>query len=142
MAKAAAEKKADPAPRKKSSAAAVQEDLPTLKPAPKAKSKTKAPKEPVAAVAAPTAEAAPIEVTAPTEVAAPVKAKKGAKNSAKSAAKNKASVPTSEQRQHYISVAAYFVAERHGFAPGRDAANWAEAEAEVDSMISAGLLAD
>ena len=77
-------------------------------------------------------------MAAPTEEAAPAKAKNGAKR----AAKKKASVPSAEQRQHYVSVAAYFVAERHGFAPGRDAANWAEAEAEVDSMISAGLLAD
>ena len=126
MAKPAAEKKAEPTARKKSSAVAAKEDLPTLAPAPKAKTKVKAPKETVAAVAAPTEEAAPAK----------------AKNGAKRAAKKKASVPSAEQRQHYVSVAAYFVAERHGFAPGRDAANWAEAEAEVDSMISAGLLAD
>lgn len=45
-----------------------------------------------------------------------------------------------EQRRCYVEVAAYFIAERHGFTPGRDAEDWAAAEAEIDRMIADGML--
>ena len=45
-----------------------------------------------------------------------------------------------EQRRCYVEVAAYFIAERHGFTPGRDAEDWAAAEAEIERMIVDGML--
>lgn len=45
-----------------------------------------------------------------------------------------------EQRRHYVEVAAYFVAERHGFTPGREHEDWVAAEAEIDRMLAEGLL--
>lgn len=45
-----------------------------------------------------------------------------------------------EQRRHYVEVAAYFIAERDGFAPGCELAHWAAAEAEIDRLLAAGLL--
>lgn len=51
----------------------------------------------------------------------------------------KAAVPY-EQRRNYIEVAAYFIAERHGFTPGRELTDWAAAEAEIDRLLAEGLL--
>ena len=45
-----------------------------------------------------------------------------------------------EQRRCYVEVAAYFIAERHGFAPAREHDDWAAAESEIDRMIADGLL--
>ena len=45
-----------------------------------------------------------------------------------------------EQRRHYVEVAAYFIAERHGFTAGREYENWVAAEAEVDRLLAEGLL--
>lgn len=45
-----------------------------------------------------------------------------------------------EQRRHYVEVAAYFVAERHGFTTGREHEDWVAAEAEIDRMLAQGLL--
>lgn len=50
----------------------------------------------------------------------------------------KASGIPSEQRRHYIEIAAYYIAERRGFAPGNPAEDWAQAEAEIDRMLAAG----
>lgn len=80
-------------------------------------------------------------VTAPAAARTPVK---------KSAAKK--SVPTTsnvnpvvtrpavsvEQRHHYIEVAAFYVAQRRGFAPGNPVDDWAMAELEVDRLIASG----
>ncbi len=44
--------------------------------------------------------------------------------------------PTSaEARREMIARAAYFRAERRGFAPGRELEDWLEAEAEVDAQL-------
>jgi hypothetical protein len=40
-----------------------------------------------------------------------------------------------------VELAAYFMAERHGFTPGREREDWIAAEAEIDRMLEAGLLA-
>ena len=40
-----------------------------------------------------------------------------------------------EQRHRMIEVAAYFIAERHGFCQGTELADWLAAEAEVDSGL-------
>jgi len=88
---------------------------------------------------APTA-AAPVVTT-------PVSAKPAVKVPAKkvSAAKTKlkpsstpAPVLSSEQRNHYVSVAAFYIAERRGFTLGNPADDWLEAEAEVDRLIASG----
>lgn len=45
-----------------------------------------------------------------------------------------------EQRRHYVEVAAYFIAERHGFTPGHEYEDWGAAEAEIDRLLAEGLL--
>ena len=45
-----------------------------------------------------------------------------------------------QQRQQYIEVAAYHVAERGGFSDGRNSENWLAAEAEIDQLLTAGKL--
>ena len=45
-----------------------------------------------------------------------------------------------QQRQQYIEVAAYHVAERGGFSDGRNSENWLAAEAEIDQLLAAGKL--
>jgi len=47
---------------------------------------------------------------------------------------------SAEQRRCYVEVAAYFIAVRHGFTPGRDAKDWATAEVEIERMIADGML--
>jgi Protein of unknown function (DUF2934) len=44
-------------------------------------------------------------------------------------------IVTAEQRQQWIATAAYFRAQRRGFAGGHDAEDWLEAEREVDLRI-------
>lgn len=39
---------------------------------------------------------------------------------------------TANERHKWISEAAYFIAERHGFAPGHELSDWLEAEREVN----------
>jgi hypothetical protein len=43
---------------------------------------------------------------------------------------------TAEERQQWIATAAYFKAQRRGFAPGQEAADWIEAEAEVAALVA------
>lgn len=45
-----------------------------------------------------------------------------------------------EQRRRHVELAAYFMAERHGFTPGHEHEDWIAAEAEIDRMIDEGLL--
>ncbi|MCX7148938.1 MAG: DUF2934 domain-containing protein [Rhodocyclales bacterium] len=45
-----------------------------------------------------------------------------------------------EQRKHYIEMAAYYIAERRGFAPGNLLDDWVQAEAEIDRLLAEGLL--
>lgn len=40
-----------------------------------------------------------------------------------------------EQRHQRIRVAAYFKAEKRGFAPGHELDDWLEAEEEVDAQL-------
>lgn len=49
-----------------------------------------------------------------------------------------APVLTTEQRNHYVSVAAFYIAERRGFTLGNPADDWMAAEAEVDRLIASG----
>ena len=45
---------------------------------------------------------------------------------------------SAEQRHNYIEVAAFYVAQRRGFAPGNPVDDWAMAELEVDRLIASG----
>lgn len=53
------------------------------------------------------------------------------------AAKAKA-VLSAEQRNNYVEVAAFYIAERRGFVPGNPAEDWCAAEQEVDRLIATG----
>ena len=44
-----------------------------------------------------------------------------------------------EQRQQLIAQAAYFIAERRGFAPGNELEDWLQAEAEIEACLKAAL---
>jgi hypothetical protein len=43
-----------------------------------------------------------------------------------------------EQRARYVEVAAFYIAERRGFAAGNPTDDWLAAEAEVDRLIASG----
>lgn len=45
-----------------------------------------------------------------------------------------------EQRSHYVEVAAFYIAERRGFAPGNPVNDWLAAEAEIDALLAQGKL--
>lgn len=42
-----------------------------------------------------------------------------------------------EQRQQLVAQAAYFIAERRGFAPGNELEDWLQAEAEIEALLKA-----
>jgi len=77
--------------------------------------------------------AAQPKATAPVmKVAAPAKAAPK-----KSLAKPKI---TSDQYRAYIEVAAYHIAERRGFVGGNAQDDWVQAEAEINRLLSEGIL--
>jgi len=60
---------------------------------------------------------------------------------ARSASSQKPSVSrfvTPEQRRHMIEEAAYFIAEQRGFSQGDCDADWINAEAQIDKMLTKG----
>lgn len=59
------------------------------------------------------------------------------KRSAESQTASAKMVP--EQRRDLIAQAAYFIAERRGFAPGNEIEDWLQAEAEIDACMKAAL---
>jgi len=112
----------------------------------KAPAKSAAPAKPVVAPAAKPAPA-PVpaaKAAAPAAVAKPAPAAKAAAPVAKPAAPKKSAKATTgvtpEQRRLYIEVAAYHIAERRGFAEGNPLEDWAQAEAEIDRLLSEGIL--
>jgi hypothetical protein len=100
---------------------------------------------PVKVTAKKTAAKKAVKSTAPVDVK-PTPVKPAAKVAAKpkAPAKPKATVAVKsakvslEQRNHYVQVAAFYIAERRGFAEGDPAADWAAAEEEVDRLIASG----
>lgn len=54
-----------------------------------------------------------------------------------SRAKKPAGIPL-EQRNHYVEMAAYYIAERRGFAPGNPLEDWVQAEAEIERLLAEG----
>jgi len=83
-----------------------------------------------------TAPAAPI-AAAP---AAPVKATVAAEPKAAKTAAATSSKPalSAEQRNNYVEVAAFYIAERREFVPGNPSDDWCAAELEVDRLIASG----
>ena len=114
--KAAVSSKSAPTPTVVSKANAKPATKPALKPEPVAKA---APRTGV--------KAAPKAGTKAEPKAVRPRSKKPAKVSA-------------EQRQNYVEVAAFYIAERRGFAPGNPFEDWVRAEAEIDRLIAEGLL--
>lgn len=96
---------------------------------------------PVAAAPAPAVVA---EKTVPVPAAAKAAAKKPAAKKVPAAQTQlKPStapkpVLSSEQRNHYVAVAAFYIAERRGFTLGDPMVDWLAAEAEVDRLIASG----
>ncbi|MBK1643792.1 hypothetical protein CKO25_03780 [Thiocapsa imhoffii] len=46
--------------------------------------------------------------------------------------------PSTHERHEMIALAAYYLAERRGFAPGGAQSDWLIAEAAVDALIASG----
>lgn len=53
----------------------------------------------------------------------------------------KAKTISPEERHNLIEVAAYYIAERHGFSDGRQEQDWLEASKQIDEMIAGGAFA-
>lgn len=92
----------------------------------------KAPKAAKPATETPKTAAAPKAKAAATE-AAPPPAKSAKKETAPA---KTATQVTPEQRLHYVAEAAYFIAERRGFAGGTEHDDWTEAEVLIDRMLA------
>lgn len=65
--------------------------------------------------------------------------KAAAPKAAVARAKKPKGVPP-EQRRNYVEMAAYYIAERRGFAPGNPLEDWVQAEAEIDRLLAEGRL--
>jgi hypothetical protein len=70
---------------------------------------------------------------------APAKPKKAA--TPKKAAPAARPAMSAAQRNNYVEVAAFYIAERRGFAAANPADDWAAAEAEIDRLIASGNFA-
>ena len=83
-------------------------------------------------------KAAAKKAVAPKTVAedAPVKPKKVA--AAKKAAPAAKTAMSADQRNNYVQVAAFYIAERRGFSAANPVDDWAAAEAEIDRLIASG----
>jgi hypothetical protein len=46
--------------------------------------------------------------------------------------------PTTDERRKMVEIAAYFLAEHRGFAPGEADADWLRAEQAIDAMLADG----
>jgi hypothetical protein len=73
------------------------------------------------------------------KVAAKPAAKPAAAKPQKPGSKKPANISL-EKRKHYIEMAAYYIAERRGFAPGNLLDDWVQAEAEIDRLLAEGRL--
>lgn len=95
--------------------------------------------KPVAARKPAIKRAAAVPATVTAAPVAPAKAKAAAKPKAtKPAVATSKSALSVEQRNHYVEVAAFYIAERRGFVPGNPADDWCAAELEVDRLIASG----
>ena len=127
----------DPKPPKQSSRKAPAADpagdaerTPTVAPATTAKRAKPATESAPTAKRAKTPAAKSAATT--TEAPAPVRRRATRKRAATAAISD-------QERRHLIEVAAYYIAERGGFANGSPHDHWVEAEREIDAMIAAGF---
>ena len=81
----------------------------------------------------------PVPKKAAPKAAPKVAAKPAAAKPQKPGSKKPANIPL-EKRKHYIEMAAYYIAERRGFAPGNLLDDWVQAEAEIDRLLAEGRL--
>ena len=98
----------------------------------KVATKTAAPQK---SVTAPAAKKASVKTAAVKPVAAKKATAPDVKLKASTAPKP---TLTTEQRNHYVSVAAFYIAERRGFTLGNPQDDWLAAEAEIDRLIASG----
>lgn len=63
-------------------------------------------------------------------------AKKAESSKANADTRVSASKVSDDQRQHYIEVAAYYLAEKKGFNSECDVENWLAAEAEINQLLA------
>jgi len=90
-----------------------------------------------------TAKTSPAATKAPATPATPVAPARKAAAPKKAPAVGGAAEPkasaapaTTVHRDEMVRIAAYFRAERRGFAPGYEVADWLEAQAEVDAGVT------
>lgn len=76
------------------------------------------------------------KVPAKLPAKAPAARGAAAKTGAPRAPTKKADHVLPEERRRFIAEAAYFRAERRGFANGGDLGDWVEAEAEIDALLN------
>lgn len=76
----------------------------------------------------------------PAGKVAPAKAKPAPKAKAPATGRKRKPAASAEQRRNYVEIAAYYIAERRGFAPGDPLQDWIAAEAEIDRLLREGLL--
>ena len=112
---------------KTTTASAKSSATKTAAPKPAAKAAAKAPAAKPEAVKQEAVSAAPVAAAAEPVVQG-------------SAAVAVAVTISPEQRTNYVQMAAYYIAERRGFAPGNPEEDWLAAEAEVDRLIASGKL--
>jgi Protein of unknown function (DUF2934) len=91
--------------------------------------KKPATKKATSAVPATKSKAAAKKTATPAKTSTP----KAVKNSPQKAAKKSGVTP--EDRYRMIATAAYFLAERRGFAGGYEMGDWIAAEAEIDAKL-------
>ena len=103
---------------------------PAKRPAPATGATKSKPATKVGAAKTATGKAAPKTVAKAVPKAAAAKP-------ARASVKKPASIPP-EQRRNYIEMAAYYIAERRGFAPGNPLEDWVQAEAEIDRLLAEG----
>jgi hypothetical protein len=80
------------------------------------------------------------------KVAAKTSAEKAEKSTAGRAPRKSVTAPgagtgnaiqvTPEERQRYVSEAAFFIAERRGFSGGCELEDWIQAEAQIDQLLA------
>ena len=108
----------------------------------KKKTATKNPaKERVTKKKAVSVKKAPAKKTTKKTTAKPKQttAKKVARKSTISSKSQTSSINiTSEERWKIVAITAYHKAEKRGFAPGHELQDWAEAEQEVDELLTSG----
>jgi hypothetical protein len=81
--------------------------------------------------------------TAPAPTKAPATARKKTAGTKASAPEAKtitaaALAISPAQRANYVEVAAFYIAQRRGFAPANPTDDWLQAEAEIDALIAQG----